>query len=718
MEFKKKLIVQILLSSIAIDGISTANAIDLGSVSAGSNNGGMPSNALSAPYQAPSQGSLNASEPQSTISQHFIQNNIPSAGNYNDIAQVSPSVWNLSPNGAGGSDQGGLSLRGFQDGQYNVTFDGIPFCDGDDFTHHVNDYFMARDTGSMKITRGPGSAGTIGDATFGGTIAMNSKDPTADIAAITPYVAYGSFNSQLYGIEYDSGVMQKHNDASVIVDLKRYTSNGYLTNEHTSRNNLFVKYIQPINEDSALTFVLMVNQTRQHASPGATAQQIAQYGNNYGLNTNPNSQAYYGYNWDHFKTDFEYIDYQIQKNHWKLDNKAYTNSYTHYALAGVDPNGQTPNGTASGIAGISANGVPGVYGLTWYRSFGDVLRVVDSIGLSDLKFGIWVDHQNHNVWNQNADLTTGNWSLGNSGAYRSSDTSVQPYAEYVWRPTHNLTITPGVKYNSFTRNNNPVTSDIGTSPTNQTWTSILPTLTANYYLSRHWSVYGQVAKGFLPPQISAIQSQGTAQVTGQPKPDSTLNYQVGTAWKTRRLTLGGDVYYINESNFSQPVQNASGTVTYWQNAGGVDFKGIETEGTYYVGNGLSVYGNFSINGTVTNPQQPVIDNAPTNTAAASVIYNLWPVYASLMVKEIGPRYSGTDVNGNNISFGAYSITNASFSYHFGNYGMKHTTVRLQIDNLFNRSGAVMSPGNTGLNGYALYYTLPGRSVMLSLSTQL
>jgi iron complex outermembrane receptor protein len=130
------------------------------------------SKAIDGPDQAPSQASLVASEPQSIISNEFIQNNLSPTANYIDIMALTPSVWTVDPNGPGLMENIATFIRGFQDGQFNVTFDGIPWGDSNDFTHHSTSYFMAQDIGTVVVDRGPGNAATLGDATFGGTVAV------------------------------------------------------------------------------------------------------------------------------------------------------------------------------------------------------------------------------------------------------------------------------------------------------------------------------------------------------------------------------------------------------------------------------------------------------------------------------------------------------------------------------------------------------------------
>ncbi len=177
----------------------------------------------SAPYQAPTKAPLDAIQPTSVVSQQFIQNNIPLTANYDEMIQIAPSVYGISPNGPGLAENQLLSIRGFQDGQFNVTFDGIPWGDSNDFTHHSTSYFMAHDMGDISVDRGPGTAATIGNATFGGTISNNSKDPSATFG-ITPYVSFGSFNTQLYGLEVDTGTIAETGGTRAFFDGEGTTS--------------------------------------------------------------------------------------------------------------------------------------------------------------------------------------------------------------------------------------------------------------------------------------------------------------------------------------------------------------------------------------------------------------------------------------------------------------------------------------------------------------
>lgn len=720
-DFRVKLLVQLVLSSILVAGADTAfaqSAVDLGrvQVTAIGASEDSASNPQSAPYQAPTQGSLVATQPQSIISQHYIQENAGAAANYTDIAQIAPSVWSVDPNGPGmmESQSGGPYLRGFANGQYNVTFDGIPWGDSNDFTQHSTSYFMPQDTGRIVVDRGPGDASNVGNATFGGTIAVSSKDPLA-APAITPYAAFGSFNSRLAGAEFDSGSLKNYGDASMFIDYKNFTTDGYLSNAHLRRGNLFVKFVKPVSDNTLLTVVSMQNKLHQNVPQGTTLANLQKYGRNYGLNNDPTSQDYFGYNYDDITSDFEYLGLQSQQGLWKVANKLYTYAYYHNGYYGADLGGAQPNGTSYG-----ANNVPGFKMYMNYRSYGDLLRLSRALGQGDLGLGAWVDHQTNSRAEWAVDYTLGGAvdpASGNGGYTRLMDdtlTTLQPYLDYAWRVSDALTITPGLKYVSFRRTLDAAVNQKTGLPYNggQTWTKVLPALTAHYALANNWAAYVQLAKGFQAPNLNSFYKVNPD--LGTLKPEETMNYQLGTTWASRRLALSTDVYQIDFKN--KIVSSPSGNGTIFSNAGGATYQGVEGEGTYYVGEGFSLYGNYSLNSAKDKTNNQWLANTPKTTAAAGVTYNLGSLYASLMAKHIGSRFGDT---GETIPLDPYTTVNFASSYKLGKLAgwAKETKLGFQINNLFDKQD-IYALGSYDANGNPMYFTLPGRSVQLNLSVSL
>ena len=123
---------------------------------------------------APSQGSLTARSAQSLISADYIQNYTSPVSDYSQVLQMAPGTFSVSANGPGLGDTKTF-FRGFKDGQYSMTYDGIPFNDTNDPTHHSWAFFPAQTIGSTIFDRSPGSAATIGPSTYGGSVNLLSR---------------------------------------------------------------------------------------------------------------------------------------------------------------------------------------------------------------------------------------------------------------------------------------------------------------------------------------------------------------------------------------------------------------------------------------------------------------------------------------------------------------------------------------------------------------
>jgi iron complex outermembrane receptor protein len=324
-------------------------------------------------------------------------------------------------------------------------------------------------------------------------------------------------------------------------------------------------------------------------------------------------------------------------------------------------------------------------------------------------------------------------NVGYSRVINDTLTTIQPYAQYEWKLSDALTVTPGLKYSSFTRSfDAPIMQGWGGLPYNgsSTFSKVLPSLDAHYMIQPNWSAYAQYAQGFEAPIMQAFQKPNVD--TSTIMPTETDNYQVGTTWKDERLTVSGDVYEIVSKNWMQGIGTQNGVYVYGD-AGNVNFNGAEAEVTYNVGSGFSLYGNYAvINYNITNPTAfanakvggnsyqngTALNNVPNNTMTGGVIYNQGPVYASLMAKETGARTSGVAADGvTPLYFDSYTITNFNASYtlnELGSWGKK-AKIGFQVNNLFNVQGLYASNGNDVVTNDPLYFVIPTRSYQLSLS---
>jgi iron complex outermembrane recepter protein len=700
--------------------------------------------ALSGPQEAPSQGSLVATQPQSIVSADFIQLNDSAAANYTDIMKLTPSVWTVDPNGAGLMENLATSIRGFQDGQFNVTFDGIPWGDSNDFTHHSTSYFVAQDIGNVVVDRGPGNAATVGDATFGGTVYVQSADPSKN-SGVTVNYSGGSFNTQIGGIRFDTGEMSQYGGTRAFLSIKTISSDGYLSNANIERSNVFFKAITPVNDSTDITVATNLNKVRQNPPIGATQAQINAFGANYSYNTNQATQAYYGYNQDKITTDFEYIGVNSRFFGWTLDNKLYTYAYYHDGLNGADPNGQLPNGTipAGDTPNITFNAdgttnvgdVPGQKLTNNYRSIGDILRFSRALGPGDVQFGGWFDHQSnlralYDVDFTNAGAFNYDLSVPAGGVAQSAYTdrlmsdqlfTRQVYLQYVWHAITDLDITGGLKYVNFQR--------VLDAPVNQgtqlpidyskTWDRDLPSIDAHYKIASNWSAYAQYAQGFLAPNLNTLYVSNPALNTVNPQ--STTNVQIGTTWTGQNLTVSADVYKINFSNEigKRSIEFDGAPYTVFYNLGGVKYKGVELEGTYVVGFGFSVYANASYNDARLNNNTATNDTWVPDTfdkkAVLGLLYHQGPIQGSLIEQYIGRRYGDVD---DAYPLGGYGTADGALNYLFGPTGtwLKNAKAGVTVQNITNRKSIYYLAGYTGASTTTpLWFTIPGIAFQVNLS---
>jgi hypothetical protein len=143
------------------------------------------------PDVAPAKSSLDVTQPQTIINKSYIQDSTAATGTYTTILAIAPSMTGTDLNGPGLSD-GGVknTLRGIQDGNFGINYDGIPFGDTNGPTHHSQSYFPSSAIGSILVDRGPGNAGNIGPSTYGGTISLFSEELTRSAYSPGSYRRY------------------------------------------------------------------------------------------------------------------------------------------------------------------------------------------------------------------------------------------------------------------------------------------------------------------------------------------------------------------------------------------------------------------------------------------------------------------------------------------------------------------------------------------------
>jgi iron complex outermembrane receptor protein len=403
--------------------------------------------------------------------------------------------------------------------------------------------------------------------------------------------------------------------------------------------------------------------------------------------------------------------------------------YYHNGTSGLDPNGTTPNlsGTIflNGVKTQVTNDVPGLTNHSDFRAFGNMFRLTKDTDYGQIRTGLWLDYNVASSYKASIDLSDNGVTYTKTAGgtpfkslYNTSLTTVQPYLEFAATPLPGLTITPGIKFTYVSRGLDA--SIIGgapsTAPSSQSWSAVQPAIDAHYKIMQGWVAYAQVAEGFLAPPLNALLVPA-ANAPSALKPEQTLNYQIGTTYQNDRISAGFDMYYINFQNYIASQTNAVGTI--FTNNGSAVFKGIEAEATVKLGQGVSLYGNATLNdATFDGSGFPVALN-PRSTAAAGPIFQRNGVFGSLLWKYIGPQYV-LDGSGpfSHPSFPIKGYNDVDFSAGYTlalpQLNNRSLNFRVSVLNIFNDHSLTGIIGTTAAND-ALFATNPGRGVFFSVS---
>ncbi len=708
-------------------GADTPPAKDIGTVSATGADDALTAAPApgTAAYVAPSRAPLDATQPTSLVGPRFIARSVIPTQNYDSIIKFTPSVQNVEPVGPGLQQNFYQTIRGFSYKQFNSTFDGLVIPGMiSSFAPQSGTYFMAHDIGSVEVDRGPGTASTIGYATFGGTVSIRSKPPL-DSFTVSPYATAGSFNTSLRGVQVDTGLMPRLGGARGFLDYQALDSDGYLTGTTTRRRNVFGKFEAPVGESTLLTFGGMYNTSITHTPGGATLDQIRRLGANYGLSGDRNSQAFRDYNYDRYSTDFEYLRVRSDLGDgWGIEETPYTASYYHSGTVGLDPNGTAPNLNGrffiNGAAAMLSNAVPGRGVHSDFRDYGNLMRVTKDTSVGQARAGLWFDRNAANAYRTNIVLSQSNLLYAKTAAatpfdykYHANLTTYQPYLEFAATPLPGLVVTPGLKYTSTTRGLDAPINQGTKAPAKftRTYDAVQPSIDARYTFTKGVVGYVQVAKGFLAPPLGVLQTLSPQNLS----PQDTWNYQIGATWQADRLTVSGDLYYIDFGN-RIASRNVNGT-TFYFNGGGAIYQGVELEGTAQLGQGLSMYANATLNETHFKFSHVKLAAAPTRTAAIGPIFDRDGVSASLLVKYVGPQY-GQDAPINDYRLKSYVTADFAAGYTLPILNGRKLDFRLNVNNIANDHSPIFLNGTAADGKTGLFFTNAGRSVFVSVAASL
>ena len=673
-----------------------------------------------AAQHALSQATLDAVEPKSEISGEFIRQFTPPTTDYSEIINIAPGTISYNPNGVG-LGQGTIYFRGFQDGDFNITWDGIPFNDSNNPTHHSWVFFPGPWIGSVDFDRSPGTAATIGQATYGGSINLLSPQIPSE-QSVQANVSYGSFNTLLIDGQYNSGKLGPRKNIALSLDVHRMTTDGFQTLNDVVRNAGDIKVVYTPSDRTTITGYSGVLHLFSNAANNSPYRaQINTYGWNYMLeNNDPTSAFYQKYNTNTVPTDFEYVGVHTSLSHnWFVDVKPYTYSYYNAQYYANDPSGDT-TGLATGANGssgwitearcsIAVNDANGTIApcatdkLNSYRKYGETSTISETSKYGVFRTGLWYEWATSTRYQIPSDPITHTDDAVPNFHENYWTNSYNPYAEYEWHATKKLTLIAGDKYAYYTldfkqyADNGKVVGNLGGAPfitSSGGFGANLPSASANYRLTNYWSVYGQFGKGDSIPPTSVFDVAGGGQeVSKLPSPQKTSAYQGGTVLKLNRLTLDADYYAVKFQNnyisfaVANPNNPAYQLNEYYLGPDSLT-QGFESEANVFLGYGLNVYANGTVGKATYRgsgvPSGLNVTDTPSYTQDLAVTYQNRGMDLGIIEKRVGSYYDDNGSYHNQVYVAPYNNVNLFLNYTIRNHSMfDQSKISFSINNLFN-----------------------------------
>jgi iron complex outermembrane receptor protein len=614
---------------------------------------------------APVKSVLDAGSARTEITSNYISEYTSPVTDFADIIQAAPGTVSYTTNGIG-NGQAKIFFRGFVDDDYSMTWDGVPFNDSNDPSHHSWAYVPAAAIGHTDFDRSPGTASDIGTSNFGGTIHFFSPTPSND-AHVRGEVTYGSFNTKQFLGDITSGSFW-NNKAHFWLNGDYQSSDGYQTFSPKQNVAATAKFDVKFSDRTYFSAIAtnIILDAFQNNDP--TRRQLFNHGDNYLYENNiQNTDGKYNaqfwrYSVYHVPSFFDIITFNHDfGSKWKLNTRSYAYGYSNHQHYQNNTDNDLVTNPSVGITstieetvggtdqpGWKIGATPtGIDKLNQYARGGEIVALSYATKWGVFRTGSWYELTNTMRQQIYTDPIT--WVdspyLNDIKFHEHFFThAVQPYAEVQIVSIPDLTLTVGVKdaffrmdltqyadghtigqLNCPTAATTLASSCTTTTQHAQNYNSILPSIEANYRVTSYASLYGQYGRGSIAPFSSVFDSTG-AQTAVTPPPTLADTFQGGTVVKLKRFAFDADIYHIHFMNTYSTYTDTTGGnstvnpdygMTYFYANPNSNTNGFEAEGNVAVTRSLS----FNANGTFGVAKYEASAGSPAVTNAAGTIIN-------------------------------------------------------------------------------------------------
>ncbi len=509
----------------------------------------------------------------------------------------------------------------------------------------------------IEILKGPVSA-LYGPNGVTGVMNIVEKTPKPGFHGKIK-ASYGTYNTQTYSGNINGG----KDGFRYMIKGKYYTTDGYLVRNESSSGRIGVKLSQQVNETGKLQF------TSDYVSssmdlPGTLNRE--DFDNRETTPSNPNKFA--GYDRDFSRTNLIYTQ--------KFDEKI--NLFTN-----IFYNTKNSEGFYSDRALAKDD----------LKSLGGEIRSQFKTLLfnkeNTLITGISYTGENNDDKVYNRDTDTG--ELGELTSNGESDYYLfGAYAENEFMLTNKLSINLGLRYDliGYDWKDKFNTGEDNTSATTDI-SAISPKFAFAYNPNENLTIFGNIARGFRPPQISQLFVGSSYGGIANPdlKPEYLTNYELGTRGKFLQKVnyqISAFLMDFTDQISSEIIPEIDPYTPVYQNLSETRHKGIELALDYNPLTNLNLYFNYSYLDArfVDDPEygDNLLRKTPHNMLSSGLRYNFKKKYTVFLDYKFVDKYYMD--NEEAMEYEGYSLVNLKFSYKYNGF-----LASIAINNLFDTNYA-------------------------------
>ncbi|WP_141738288.1 TonB-dependent receptor [Acidithiobacillus caldus] len=587
-------------------------------------------------------------------------------------------------------------INGFSKSLINFTLDGIPLNDNDSYTYYSNEFIPSVLVAGTKYYPGAQSAAIPGLASFGGSIETYSLKPSPYFF-LRPMVGGGSFGKYNYGGLVNTGLFLKNiAPTSAWLYVNTNHRDGYFQNNGAIQTQFLFKSVTQIGP-GALTLFFTQNNQRFNYYNGATAAQIAQFGNDYnGYTSNPflangrPNTFYTGYNYNRYLNWLGYGKYEGEVGKVKFSEQFYYYYGNGYG-AGATTFTQTlltPAGSVQRVA-PAADQVLLRNSINNTHRWGNIVKLAYPLGPVDTELGFWFNH--NNTTHDAQYFNQANVYLGSTYIEPVVTDTYEPYIVFNYKPVERLKLAAGVKYLYANRDFKDYVALAQGQPGvfNASFHQVLPSVGANYRVMEGINLFANFTQNANPPGYNQFY---TGVYNPSLAPQKANTYDLGLVWNRGFWKGELDLFRVDFRNYilSTTVQVGSFNQTVLANAGKAINQGISWQNNFVFNDQLSAYANVGfLDARLKSAGQP-FPYAPHHTESVGLIYRDGGFKATVGFNEIGNAYY--NLGGKFLPLGSRFYTNASLRYTLNNmplssggFGLKKVSLGVYVNNLFDRT---------------------------------